>query len=187
MARVAYLSKCELQEADRDLLERDINLNRALAHSTSGSRAFWTLGKWIRHDMKLDPRLRELAILQIGLQAKNAYEFSHHVQIGMAYGVSAADIDDLLKLAGGNAVTSFSELDLAVVQATRESVADGKIGDGVFATLKRSLPDESLVELCITISFYIGAVHLLANLEIDVEPEYGAYLTRFPLPTSDVE
>ena len=29
---------------------------------------------------------------------------------------------------------------------------------------------------------YTGVVRVLASLEIDVEPEYAPYLTRFPFP-----
>ena len=92
MARVPYLSKSDLKPEDQELLARDINLNRALVHSPGATRAFGRLGGFIRNQSKLDPRLREMAILQVGYVARSKYEYSHHIKIGRDFGVSDDDI-----------------------------------------------------------------------------------------------
>ena len=92
MARVPYLDESDLAPENHDLLKRTITLHRALAHSTNGLRAFGGLGQFIRHKSRLDPRLRELAILQVGYLARAPYEWSHHVKIGREFGVSDEDI-----------------------------------------------------------------------------------------------
>ena len=66
MARVPYLEKADLKPDDQDLLKRPIALFKALVNSPGGARAFSGLGQYIRFGSKLDPRLRELAILQVG-------------------------------------------------------------------------------------------------------------------------
>ena len=88
MARVPYLDKSDLAPENQELLARNITLHRALAHSPNGLRAFGGLGQFIRHKSRLDPRLRELAILQVGYLARAPYEWSHHVKIGREFGVS---------------------------------------------------------------------------------------------------
>ncbi len=95
MARLPYLDKADLSPEDADVLARDINLHRVLAHNPGAARAFSGLGQYIRHRSALDPRLRELAILQVGWLARSAYEWSHHVKIGYEFGVSDADIEAL--------------------------------------------------------------------------------------------
>ena len=45
---------------------------------------------------KLDARLRELAILQVGWLARSPYEWSHHVKIGYDFGVTPEDIQALI-------------------------------------------------------------------------------------------
>ena len=50
------------------------------------------LAMYIRHHSKLDPRLRELAILQVGYLARSPYEYSHHVKLGREAGVTDDDI-----------------------------------------------------------------------------------------------
>ena len=96
MARLPYLDRSDLAPEDADLLARNINLHRMLAHNPGAARAFSGLGQYIRHCTALDPRLRELAILQVGWLARSAYEWSHHIKIGRDFGVSDADIEALV-------------------------------------------------------------------------------------------
>ncbi len=181
MARVPYLDPQDLPEADRDILKRRIGLHRALAHSVGGARSFGTLGQWIRYGSKLDPRLRELAILQVGWIARSPYEWSHHVKIGFDFGVTERDIGAIaVETEGGN--SGLAPLDRMVLRAAREMAVDGAMTEGTFAALQAELGDELMVELTIVIAFYCGVVRLLATLDIDVEPEYQPYLDRFPLP-----
>jgi alkylhydroperoxidase family enzyme len=92
MARVLYLDKSDVAP----LLARNITLHRALARSPHGLRAFGGLGQFIRYQSRLDPRLRALAILQVGYLASAPYEWSHQVKIGRDFGVTDDDIPALI-------------------------------------------------------------------------------------------
>ena len=92
MARLPYLARADLKPEDQELLNRDINLYRLLAHSPDALRAFSSLGYFIRRKSRLEPRLREMAILQVGYLERSAYEYSHHIEIGRHFGVSDDDI-----------------------------------------------------------------------------------------------
>ena len=181
MARSPYLTRDDLAEADKDLLARDIALNRAMAHSPNAARAFGRLGGFIRNQSKLDPRLREMAILQVGYLARSKYEYSHHIKIGHDFGVSDDDVRAISADSRGES-TSLPELDRAVLRCAREMADNGAAGAETFATLQSHLDTECLVDLVVTIAFSCGVVRLLATLEIDVEPEYQHYLEEFPLP-----
>ena len=63
-----------------------------MVHSPNAARAFQGLGGFIRHKSRLDPRLREIAILAVGWITQAPYEWSHHVKIGQEFGVSEDDI-----------------------------------------------------------------------------------------------
>jgi len=93
MARVPYLEPADLAPENRDLLKRNITLHRALVNSPEATRSFLGLARYIRFQSRLDPRLREMAILQVGYSAKSPYEYSHHIKIAREFGVS--DDDDL--------------------------------------------------------------------------------------------
>ena len=181
MARVPYLERSDLPAEHQDLLARNINLSRALAHSPNGARSFGTLGRFIRHESRLDPRLRELAILQVGYLTKSAYEYSHHIKIGRDFGVSDDDIRAIAEETAGRR-TALDPLARATLQAAREMTRDLAISDETFATLQKGLDKECLTDLVITIAFYNGVVRLLATMQIDVEEEYLPYLDEFPLP-----
>jgi alkylhydroperoxidase family enzyme len=180
MARVPYLERSDLAETDQDLLARNINLFRALVNSPNAARAFSTLGGFIRHKSRLDPRLRELAILQVGWLARSPYEWSHHVKIGFDFGVSADDIRALIDDTDGKP-TSLDELSRLVLRGAREMTQEGAMTAGTFGALQGRLGNECVVDLTITIGFYNAVVRVLATLQIDVEPDYQTYLDQFPL------
>src|SRR5262249_43939554 len=119
MARLPYLEQSDLAPDFRDLLARNINLFRALAHSPRGARAFSDLGTFIRRKSTLDPRLRELAILQVGYLARSPYEYSHHVEIGRRFGVSDDDIRAIADETEGRR-SRLEPLASAVLRAARE-------------------------------------------------------------------
>jgi len=182
MARVPYLDKTDLSEADQDLLNRPISLFKALVNSPNAARAFSGLGGFIRYGSKLDPRLRELAILQVGWLARSPYEWSHHVKIGHDFGVSDDDIQALIDDTAGKA-TSLDNLARAVLRGAREMTTAGAMTEETFTGLQSALGNEQVVDLTITIAFYNAVVRVLATLQIDVEPDYMPYLQRFPLPS----
>ena len=181
MARVPYLDKSDLAPENQELLARNITLHRALAHSPNGLRAFSGLGTFIRHKSRLDPRLRELAILQVGYLARAPYEWSHHVKIGREFGVTDDDIRALIAETEGKS-SKLEPLAKLVLKAAREATNDLAVSEATLAALGKDLDNERIVDLVITISFYNAVVRLLGSLAIDVEPEYQPYLDEFPLP-----
>ncbi len=181
MARVPYLDLSDLSPDYRDLLKRRINLFQALVNSPNAARAFGGLGQFIRFGSKLDPRLRELAILQVGWLARSPYEWSHHVKIGHDFGVSDEDIRALIDDTAGKP-TRLGDLEKAVLRAAREMTNDGAMAEPTFAALQQTLGNELVVDLTIVVAFYNAVVRVLATLQIDVEDDYMPYLRQFPLP-----
>jgi len=181
MARVPYLEQSDLAPEDQDLLKRPITLFKALVNSPKAARAFSGLGGYIRYGSKLDPRLRELAILQVGWLARSPYEWSHHVKLGHDFGVTEDDIGALIDDTAGRP-TTLDPLSRTVLKAAREMTAEGAMAEATFASLQAELGNEQVVDLTLTIGFYNAVVRVLATLQIDVEPDYMPYLQRFPLP-----
>ena len=181
MARLAYLDKSDVLPEHQDLLARNINLYRLLAHSPRAARSLNTLARFIRDGSRLDPRLRQLAILQVGYVTRSAYEYSHHIRISREFGVSDDDIRAIAEETAGRA-TALDPLDRAVLRAAREITLDIALSDDAFEELRRGLDPERLTDLIITIGHYNSLVRVLAAMRIDVEDEYLPYLAEFPLP-----
>ncbi|HZP91288.1 MAG TPA: carboxymuconolactone decarboxylase family protein [Burkholderiales bacterium] len=181
MARLPYLEPSDLSPENRDLLARNVNLYRALAHSPDGTRSFLQHVRYFRFHSRLDPRLRELAILQVGYAARSPYEFSHHIRIGRDFSVSDEDIRAIADETEGRP-TRLEPLAKAVLRAARELTLGPTVSDETFAALKGGLDNGQLADLMLAISFYTGVVRLLSALQIDVEEDYQRYLKEFPLP-----
>jgi alkylhydroperoxidase family enzyme len=182
MARVPYLEQSDLPSEHRDLLDgHPIALHRAMANNPEAAKAMNGLAMYIRRKSTLNPRLRELAILQVGWLARSPYEWSHHVKIGRDFGVS----DDDIRAIGEDTAGRPNKLDpLAkmVLRGAREMTQNLAMADQTYAALERALGRAHLIDLIMAISFYNSVVRLLATLRIDVEPEYQSYLEEHPLP-----
>ena len=181
MARLPYLTVDDLAEDDKKLLARPIALPRLLAYSPAGTRAFSHLGGYIRSKSTLDPRLREMAILQVGYSTGSEYEYSHHIKLGIEqFGVSPDDVRAIAtETAGGE--SSLGDVEKAVLRAAREMTDEAAMGGDTFAFLRQELGEEHLMDLMFAISFYCGVVRILASIEIDVEDDYLHYLDEYPL------
>ncbi|MEE2689799.1 MAG: carboxymuconolactone decarboxylase family protein [Pseudomonadota bacterium] len=181
MARLPYLAKEDLKPEDQELLARDINLHKLLAHSPGAAQAFGSMGQYIRYGSSIDARLRELAILQVGWLARNPYEWSHHIKIGYDFGVSEEDIRNLIAETDGKD-TCFESIDKMVLRAAREMTLEGKVAEETFEALADYFTKEHLIDLLVTIAFYNAVVRFLASTEMDVEESYQPYLDQFTLP-----
>jgi alkylhydroperoxidase family enzyme len=182
MARLPYLDRSDLLPEHQDLLVRNINLYRMLAHSPRAARSMNGLVRFLRDGSRLDPRLRELAILQVAYLTKSRYGFSHHVRIGLEFGVGEDDIRAVAEESAGRP-SRLEPLARTVLAAAREMTSGPGLSDGIFAALKAELDNECLVDLFLTIAFYNGLVRLLDATEIDIEEDYLRYLDEFPLPS----
>ena len=181
MARLPYLYADALAPEHRDLVKRNINLNRLLVNSPGMARAFGGMGSYIRHQSVLNPRLRELAIIQVGWLTRSEYEFTHHVKIGREFGVTDADIQGVIDETAGKDA-SLEPLVRAVLRGAREMVGGLAMTDATFAEIKAQLSNEHMTDLVLTIAFYCAVVRVLATMQIDNEPQYKEVLKQFPLP-----
>ena len=181
MARLPYLTRDDLAPEDQDVVARDIWLNRVMAHSPGAARAFTALGMYIRHGSRLDGRLRQLAIMQVGWLGRSPYEWSHHVRIGKEFGCTDADIRAIAAESEGRE-TGLDPLARLVLRGAREMFHGPGMSAATFEALRPQLGDERLTDLIVTIAYYCGVVRLLATLEVEVEPDYQPFLDEYPLP-----
>ncbi|MDP2334202.1 MAG: carboxymuconolactone decarboxylase family protein [Reyranella sp.] len=181
MARLPYLEADQVAPEYRDMLKRNTNLHKLLVNSPDMAKAFNGIGNFIRFKSKLDPHLRELAILQVGWMEKSEYEFTHHVKIGKEFGVTDADIQALMDETAGKP-TKLEPLVKAILKGAREMVRDLGMSDATFAEIKKDLSNEHMTDLVLTIAFYCAVVRVLATMKIDNEPHYKEVLQQYPIP-----
>jgi alkylhydroperoxidase family enzyme len=180
MARLPYLEPDQVAPEYRDMLKRNTNLHKLLVNSPDMARAFNGIGNFIRFKSKLDPRLRELAILQVGWLEKSEYEFTHHVKIGREFGVTDEDIEGLMAETEGKP-SKLEPLARAILKGAREMARDIGMSETTFGEIRQHLSNEHMTDLVLTIAFYCAVVRVLATMKIDNEPYYKEVLQQYPM------
>jgi alkylhydroperoxidase family enzyme len=180
MARLPYLEANQIALEYRDMLKRNTNLHKLLVNSPDMARAFDGIGSHIRFKSKLDPRLRELAILQVGWMEKSEYEFSHHVKFGKEFGVTDEDIAGMIAETEGGP-SALEPLARAILKGAREMVRELAMSDATFAEIKKELSNEHMTDLVLIIAIYCAVVRVIATMQIDNEPYYKEVLQQYPM------
>lgn len=81
----------------------------------------------------LDPRRREIAILRTGYLCGSGYEFGQHERIGLASGMTQAEVAGTKQ---GADAECWDDLDRAIVTACDELVGDHFVTDSTWAALE---------------------------------------------------
>ena len=169
MARIDYCDTSKSNERTREILgkNRNANIFRMMAHSPSYFEQYCRLGGAIRHRGELDPIVRELAITRTGILCEAAYEIVAHKRIGKNVGVTDeqnAALDDW------QAATCFNETQRAALAFTDEIIRLRRPTDTTFNAIAARLTAAALIELQLSIGFYIMTSKFLETFDIDMQP-----------------
>ena len=173
MARLPYVDPATAPEQVRELLDRlpvKLNVFRMMAHATTDFRPLVGLGSAILGRQKLSPKLRELAILRVAALSPARYEWVQHVPIALAAGASEAQIAALER---GDVEGPFDELERAVLRFATEVVQEVRAGDDTFAALAALVSPREVVEVLLTIGYYMMIARLLESTAVDLDPPAG--------------
>ena len=172
MARVRLNETQDVAEDHRWIFERIektgpiLNIFRALSHSPEAMRRFMKFGSYFLEEGKLDPKLRELAILRAGYLCRSPYEFSQH--IGFARRVKLSD-SQIRGVAEPNSAL-FDPKQMAVLAFAGELTSDATVSDATFAAVADFLNEEEIVELTMVTSAYNMVSRTLNALQVDLDP-----------------
>jgi alkylhydroperoxidase family enzyme len=115
----------------------------------------------------LDARLRELVIMRIAWTTASVYEWTQHWPIATGVGVAP---DDVLGVRDWQAHAGFGPAEQAVLAATDETLATGRISDETWQRCAAHLGDErALLELVAAIGTWHMISTLLRSLDIPLE------------------
>ena len=175
MARIPYVDPATAPEDVRKVLEMlpaKLNIFRLMAHAETNLRPLLRLGTSILAEQKLDPKLRELAILQVGRLAPARYEWVQHVPIAKAVGANDEQIAALER--GELDAGCFDDAERLVLRATQELVQGVRTSQETFAALAARFSPREIVELILAVGYYSMLARLMETAEIDIDPPAGA-------------
>jgi len=169
MARIDYCDASKSNERTRELLgkNRNANIFRMMAHSPSHLEQYCRLGGAIRHKGELDPVVRELAITRTGILCEAPYEIVAHKRIGKNVGVTD---EQNAALEDWRPATCFNEVERAVLAFTDEIVKLRRPTDATFNAIASKLTPPALIELQLSVGFYIMTSKFLETFAIDMQP-----------------
>ena len=143
-----------------------LNIFRMMGHSGELVDGFTRLGTQILNFSSLDPVLREIAIVRVGVLSKAGYEVYQHEAISRRLGMS----EDLIKgIHEGPAAAVFDTLQRLVMAYTDDVVANVRASDATFDPVREHLGDKALQELTITIGYYMMVSRFLETFDVDIE------------------
>jgi alkylhydroperoxidase family enzyme len=170
MARIDYCDTSKSNERTREILgkNRNANIFRLMAHSPSYLEQYCRLGGAIRHKGELDPIVRELAITRTGMLCESRYEVVAHKRIGKNVGVTD---EQNAALENWQSASCFNELQRAALAFTDEIVRQRRRPtDATFNAIAAKLTPAALVELQLSVGFYIMTSKFLETFDIDMQP-----------------
>jgi alkylhydroperoxidase family enzyme len=169
MARIEYSDPAKANDRTREILgkNRNANIFRMMAHSPSYFEQYCRLGGAIRHKGELDPVVRELAITRTGILCEAPYEIVAHKRIGKNVGVTDEQNESLedWKSAG-----CFDDVQRAALAFTDEVVGLRRPTDATFDAIASRLTPAALIELQLSVGFYIMTSKFLETFGIDMQP-----------------
>jgi alkylhydroperoxidase family enzyme len=169
MARIEYSDPAKANERTREILgkNRNANIFRMMSHSPSYFEQYCRLGGAIRHKGELDPVVRELAITRTGILCEAPYEIVAHKRIGKGVGVTD---EQNAALEDWQPATCFNEVQRAALAFTDEIVKLRRPTDATFNAIAAKLTPAALVELQLSVGFYIMTSKFLETFGIDMQP-----------------
>jgi alkylhydroperoxidase family enzyme len=142
------------------------NLYRVLLNNPAIAEGWLNLFTAIRQKSKLSGKLREFAILRVGLMNGASYEVRAHVPFALAEGASQAQIDALENWRGSKL---FGKEERAVLGYSEAMTRDIRVPDALFSDLEEFLDETEIVELTTTIAGYNLVSRFLEALHVDQE------------------
>jgi alkylhydroperoxidase family enzyme len=173
-ARLAYLTRDDLPEADRDIWDNFIksrgsepgHIHRTVANAPNLLRRFLGLADELRNGTQLDPKLRELALMTVGGLTGADYEFVHHWNMCLRIGVKREQLEHLTEFETSPA---FDEKERAVMRYAAEATRDVKVSDTAFDALRGFLDHRRIMELVMNVAFYNAVARVIVPCGVELE------------------
>lgn len=173
MALLPYVDESKASQEVRDILGRTrlkLNVARMIANSDAAFRPFSQLGNALLTRAKLDAKLREIAILRNAKVCGSVYEWTQHVPIAKACGVSD---EQVAAMDNWEQARCFNDTERLVLRFTDEVARNVKGRPQTVEQLKKVMGTAEIVELILSIGFWGMVARLLQTTEVELEEFAG--------------
>jgi 4-carboxymuconolactone decarboxylase len=170
--RIPPLAESEQDEQARELLAgvkvRDApasNIFATLVRHPGLFRRWLPLGGKLLAG-KLPARDRELLILRTAVLCQAEYEWGQHRLIGLAVGLSEAEIE---RVREGADAEGWDDFDAVLLRAAEDLHASARISDATWQTLSSRYDERQLIEVPMVVGHYHMVAFALNALGVELE------------------
>lgn len=171
MARIAPVAPEAMSSGLKALLDtrHPYNIYGILANAPTALPGFVQLAGALLTQTELDPQLREMVILRVGVHCNSAYEIHQHLRLARHVGVSEERIQKSMDLQ--TALEGGDSLEDSMLVFTDSVVRSVKAPASQFDALREHLSPRGMTELLMTIGTYMMVSRVLENLEVEIEQD----------------
>ncbi|TDZ94561.1 carboxymuconolactone decarboxylase family protein [Mycobacteroides salmoniphilum] len=124
----------------------------------------------------LDPVIRELVILNSGINYDSPYEWDQHEAIAKAVGVTDQQLEALK--AQDRTAAAFTAEQSALLQFADQVAKKPRADDKSFDTAKQLLTTQQLVELVILVGYYFLVARITTTFDLELDAPSGDTLLK---------
>ncbi len=173
MARISYVEKDGAPQEVAEIFakmeargNRVVNLWKIAAHSPSTLIHVIRMGNALLTKTKLNPKLREMAILRTAEMLDCTYEKRAHARAGKREGMTDEQVKTIKDWESSN---DFNDVERAMLRFTDEVAQFAKVKDETFSNLAKYLDEGIMTELALTVGFYGMLARILLPFEVDLD------------------
>ena len=166
--RIAPLPETEWTPETREVIgagtRKPLNIFTTLARHPKLLKRWSVFGNHVLAKSSLPARERELLILRTGHRCQSAYEFHQHTRIGLAAGLTQAEIEQLRAPA-----PVLHGRDVALVRAADELHDDQMISDATWQALRADWNEQQLMDIVFAVGQYTLVSMALNTFGVQIE------------------
>ena len=155
----------ELREI-QSFLGTPLNIHNMMAHHPELMKAWMPLRNHVVSNSSLSARQRELIILRTAHNCQADYEWQHHVERGLAAGLTRAEIEQV-KL--GADADGWQEDECALLVATDNCHGQFRVSSESRKTLDQFFSIQQQLDITVTVGMYITLALIIKTYDVPME------------------
>jgi alkylhydroperoxidase family enzyme len=141
------------------------NILASLGHAPEGLKRFAALGEYVRYEVSIPGRTRELVIL--GIARGIEYGWVHHYPHALKAGVTE---EELRQLKAGTLAPSLSAAERAAIEYGQAFANLGNVSDAKFGALKPHFSERQITDITLIAAYFVALGSIMNALRVELEP-----------------
>jgi alkylhydroperoxidase family enzyme len=142
------------------------NILASLSHAPEGLKRFAALGEYVRYEVGIAGRCRELLIL--GIARGIEYGWVHHYPHALKAGASE---EELRLLKAGALASTLSAAERAAIRYGQEFANLGKVSDATFAQLEAHFSARQITDITLIAAYFVALGSIMNAFQVELESE----------------